>query len=244
MFANKQRGAPRASTRSEFQASPAEVLGRRERNKRAKLARIQRAARTLFGRQGVEGTTIRQIAEAADIGLGTMFSYATSKEDLLVSIFRDEVGRAVDRAFATVRAEPLLDQVLHVFGAIIVHHQDHLGLARVFVKETPFIDDGRHGIREFVLDLLVGLERLIERAKARGELRAEVPSRVLARNLFGLLIWHLQAWLGPRRPKPKLDLTRLRESLELQLSGLCSGSPHGGRVEGGGAWDRRPRRRQ
>ena len=49
-------------------------IGRRERNKRDKLARIKHSARKLFARQGVDATTIRQIADAADIGRGTMFS--------------------------------------------------------------------------------------------------------------------------------------------------------------------------
>src|SRR5262245_4759931 len=77
-------------------------LGRRERNKRDKMVRIEQAARRLFSRQGFEATTIRQIAAAADIGLGTFFSYAANKSDLLVLIFQDEVGRAVERAFANV----------------------------------------------------------------------------------------------------------------------------------------------
>ena len=80
--------------------------GRRERNKRDKLQRIQQAARTLFSRQGVDATTIRQIADAADIGLGTVFSYAANKEDLLVLIFQDEVGRVVDRALTTIPEKP------------------------------------------------------------------------------------------------------------------------------------------
>src|SRR6185295_18742777 len=104
----------------------------------------------LFGRQGFEATTIRQIADAADIGLGTVFSYAANKNDLLVLIFQDEVGRAVERAFANVPDKPLLDRVLHVYGAIIAHHRENPGLARVFVKETPFIDDRRHGIADFM----------------------------------------------------------------------------------------------
>jgi AcrR family transcriptional regulator len=245
MFREKQR-APRASvsTKGKPPGTSGEVLGRRERNKRAKLARIQQAARTLFGRHGVEGTTIRQIAEAADIGLGTVFCYAANKEDLLVSIFRDEVGRAVERAFATVRERPLLDQVLHVFDAIIVHHQAHLDLAKVFVKETPFIDDSRHGLREFLVDLIGGLERLVDQAKAKGELSAGVPSWILARNLFGIFFQHLLMWLGPRRPASTLNLAALRKSLELQLTGFRRRRPRRHRPKGGRTWNRRLEMRQ
>jgi AcrR family transcriptional regulator len=195
-------------------------VGRRERNKRDKMARIQQAARGLFSRQGVEATTIRQIAAAADIGLGTVFSYAANKEDLLVLIFQDEVGRAVQRAFATMPAKPVLDQVLHVFNAIVAHHQRNPELARVFVRETPFIDDRRHGIADFMAGLYAGLAACVEGAKRRGELRADVPARILVRNLFAIYFQHVQIWLGGRHPDPELDRRELRRALDLQLSGL------------------------
>ncbi|MHB8380719.1 MAG: TetR/AcrR family transcriptional regulator [Candidatus Binataceae bacterium] len=201
--------------------------GRRERNKRDKLARIKQAARKLFGRQGVEATTIRQIAVAADIGLGTVFSYAANKQDLLVLIFREEVGAAVDSAFAHMPAKALLDQTLHVFDAIIEHHRKNPALARVFVKETPFIADTRHGIADFMGRLFERLTILVDEAKRRGEFRAEVPSEMLARNLFGIFFHHLQMWLGGGCPKPDFDRRWLRARLELQLAGLRIGARPG-----------------
>src|SRR4029453_4438218 len=178
-----------------------EALGRRERNKRDKMDRIERAARTLFSRQGFEATTIRQIAEAADIGLGTVFSYATNKNDLLVLIFQDEVGRAVEHAFATVPDKPLLDRVLHVFGAIIAHHRASPDLARAFVRETPLLDDRRPGIRDFMRDLFAGLIGFVDDAKSRGELEPDVPAALLVRNLFALYFQAMQVWLRGRLPE-------------------------------------------
>lgn len=71
-------------------AAPAPV-GRRERNKAEKQARIVAAARHLFHTQGFAETTTLQIAETADIGTGTLFLYARSKEALLVLVFKDEM---------------------------------------------------------------------------------------------------------------------------------------------------------
>ena len=219
-------------------------LGRRERNKRDKMARIERAARTLFSKQGFEATTIRQIAEAADIGLGTVFSYAANKNDLLVLIFQDEVGRAVDRAFATVPGTPLLDRVLHVFDAIIAHHRESPGLARVFVKETPFIDDRRRGIADFMRNLFAGLVGFVEQAKSRGELELDVPAALLVRNLFAIYFQHMQVWLSGRGPE--FEERRLRDALELQLRGLRPSAPRsratGKRQRASRRTDRRPGR--
>ena len=127
-----------------------ETPGRIERSKRDKLERIKRAARKLFGRKGFEATTTREIAAAADIGAGTLFLYAGTKEDLLVLLFREDMSRVVSDAFATMPSRALLDQVLHLFGAMIALHEKDRGLARVFVRELPFVEDRRHGVAEMV----------------------------------------------------------------------------------------------
>src|SRR5260370_42018218 len=94
-----------------------ESPGRIERSKRDKLERIKRAARKLFGRKGFEATTTREIAAAADIGAGTLFLYAGSKEDLLVLLFREEIGSGGHEALARMPSRPLRGQAPHRFRA-------------------------------------------------------------------------------------------------------------------------------
>jgi AcrR family transcriptional regulator len=197
-----------------------DTTSRVERSKRDKLERIKRAARKLFGRKGFDATTTREIAAAADIGAGTLFLYAGTKEDLLVLIFREEIGRVVSDAFATMPARPLLDQVLHLFGAMIALHERDRGLARVFVRELPFVEDRRHGVAEMMATMLAGIANLIERAKSRGELRADIPAARLANSLFGLYFFQLQRWLGGDPITGRQRDEALRAALKLQLDGL------------------------
>jgi AcrR family transcriptional regulator len=203
-----------------IQPAPSGALSRTERNKRDKQLRIARAARRLFGRKGFENTTTREIAEAADIGAGTLFLYAGTKEDLLVMIFRDEVGRAVEDAFAAMQPAPLLEQAMQVFGALIAHHERNFALARLFVKELPFVNDRRHGLDEVMRRLYAQMTALIAGAKSRGELRAEVPAELLAHNLFGLYFQTIQLWLGGKPSRADRCRAQLRDKLELQLIGL------------------------
>jgi AcrR family transcriptional regulator len=200
-----------------------ESPGRIERGKRDKLDRIKRAARKLFGRKGFEATTTREIAAAADIGAGTLFLYAGTKEDLLVLLFREEIGRVVNDAFATMPARPLLDQVLHLCGAMIALLERDRGLARVFVRELPFVADRRHGVAEMMASMLGGIADLIEEAKSRGELHPDVPASRLAHSLFALYFFQLQRWLGgdPLTSRQRDD--SLRAALKLQLEGLRNG---------------------
>jgi AcrR family transcriptional regulator len=199
-------------------AGAARPESRTERGKRQKLVRILRTARQLFERKGFDATTMKEIAAGADIGHGTLFLYARSKEDLLVMMFRDEVVRAVDEAIATVPSRrPLLDQIVHVLGAIVTHHEQHVPLARVFVKELPFVDDARHGVAAFMTNLLGHMAGLIERAQANGELSPDPPPMLLARNLFALFFSIMQRWLGHERVAPAARDRWIREALELQL---------------------------
>jgi TetR/AcrR family transcriptional regulator, cholesterol catabolism regulator len=193
---------------------------RTERKKRDKLERIKRATRTLFERKGFEATTTREIARAADIGTGTLFLYAGSKEDLLVMIFREEVGRAVDEAFESMVERKLVDQLMRVFGAMIAHHERNPGLARVFVRELPFVDDSRHGVATFMAALLKRIASLIEQAQRRGELRSGVAPSLLAQNLFAIYFATLQRWLGREGISADHRDRRLRATLDLQLAGL------------------------
>jgi AcrR family transcriptional regulator len=212
--------SPSAARPDKFRRPPPPALSRVERKKRDKLDRIKRAARALFARKGFEATTTREIATAADVGIGTVFLHAISKQDLLVMIFREEAGRAVDAALDNLAEESLIDGLLRIFGALIAHHQRNIGLARVFVKELPFLDDARHGRAAFMSDLFREMAVMIERAQERGELRRGIPSLRLAKNLFALYFGILLEWLGAAGITPEERDRALRSALELHLSGL------------------------
>ena len=182
--------------------------------------RLLDTAAELFWEKGFAATTTREIAAAADIGAGTLFLYAGTKEDLLVLLFREEMGRVVADAFATMPARPLLDQMLHLFGAMMALHERDRGLARVFVRELPFVEDRRHGIAELMSSMYGGIANLIEHAKLRGELRADVPAARLAHSLFALYFFQLQRWLGGDPINSRQRDEGLRNALKLQLDGL------------------------
>ena len=219
------------NSRTNVESAAKAKLTRRERGKGEKLQRIRSVAHRLFSSQGFENTTTKQIAAEADIGTGTLFLYAPTKEDLLVLIFQDEVGHAVDAAFASIPAKPLLAQVIHVFNAITAHHAADPALARVFVKELPFVDDSRHGVVDFMSAMNTRLAALVDGAKSRGEIAADVPGKLLAQNLFGIYFQHLQMWLSGRLPAIARGSDPLKAALDLQLRSAraADASPRPGR---------------
>ena len=64
----------------------AQTSTRRERQKREREERILDAATRVFARKGFYGATIRDIAEDADVGDGTIYNYFEDKSDLVIRI--------------------------------------------------------------------------------------------------------------------------------------------------------------
>ena len=61
----------------------------------------------LFIELGYEATTLRQVAEAADVGFGTVFAYAADKAGLLAMVFVERL-KALPPLFETLmQADPL-----------------------------------------------------------------------------------------------------------------------------------------
>lgn len=76
--------------------------------------------------------------------------------------------------------------------------------------------------------MYAGLSQLIDEARARGELRREVPSQMLAHNLFAVYFQHVQGWLSSSDPALDFAEPKLRDALELQLADLRKSGARGG----------------
>jgi AcrR family transcriptional regulator len=221
--ASDSRAKPRSPAAREAKAAPA---GRREQNKQEKLARIAAAAKALFAAKGFAQTTTQEIAERAEIGAGTLFLYAKSKEDLLVMVFKDEMIETSRAGFERVDAsDPLLDQLMYVFGVMIAYHERDLGLARVLIREVtiPTGSERRHHIAVLMRAIYSGIGDLIRAAQRDGALRPEVDAESAAQNLFAVYYFGLIAWLSGNVTKPQFK-RRLRARLALVIDGIAAQS--------------------
>ncbi len=142
---------------------PERKTSRRERKAAARKKRILDAAARVFARKGYQRATTKEIADEADVGEGTIYSYFGSKRDLLL-------------ALVSSMSEPLLTPPEGIppddFEALIAAFlrdrltltEQNLDLTRVLLYEARFDDDLR---REYVENVLRKLAtRLEERMKS------------------------------------------------------------------------------
>lgn len=114
-------------------------VGRRERNKLAKLERITAAATELFTEHGVDDVTTQQIAERADVGAGTVFLYAKTKGELLLLVQNTRYADALEsgRSRAAAQADAL-EAVLAVITPIVECNRVQVDNGRTYLREILF----------------------------------------------------------------------------------------------------------
>jgi AcrR family transcriptional regulator len=168
-------------------------MGLRERKKLIRLQRIVAAARQLFIDKGFTTTTIQDIAAEADVGLGTLYLYAKSKEDLLVLVFKDDILKMIDESYAAISpGEPLIDQLMAFFDGHINYHLQDQVLSRTVLKELSFstTEQRRQDIDQITNSTYAKLMKLIERARRDGRLDKQVYTGTMAWSTFALY-YHL-----------------------------------------------------
>ena len=139
--------------------------GRRQRAKEDKRRRIAAAARELFAERGIGGVTTQQIADRADVAIGTLFLYAATKAELLIMVqnqkFGDAITKGISQALdaATARADTL-ERVMALVRSVVECIREQPENGRAYLHELVFGDPAEPHRREG-LSLAYALEAAI-----------------------------------------------------------------------------------
>jgi AcrR family transcriptional regulator len=212
--------APSVSNKSRPRSGP----GLREQNKLDKRERIRAAASELFSRLGYGAATLRQIAQRAHVGLGTLFDYAEDKRDLVFLIFNDELDTLTDAALAAGRADaPLIEQLMAVFRFHYEKLAVNPSLARILLQELTFYSEGKQSERfhEIRGRLIRGIEGLVQVAQEERRILAQEKPEFIARHLFFVYSAAIRWWISGVQPDVEAGVAELRRLLELQFNGLA-----------------------
>ncbi len=198
--------------------------GRRKRKKEATEARILEAAEALFSEQGFDQTTIAAIAEAADVGTGTVYNYYPSKEVLLIAALRARLLVTAPDLFQEPGA-PKGDKIRYLMEPAL----GFMGLVDLFSKELWFqFFAATYGAGPtldspvFELDwmLIENTAKRILILQEAGSIRKDVNPEQAAILIFSIMFMRFQMYVM----EPEMDVETLKNLLiqdaELVMVGI------------------------
>ncbi|UCM87629.1 TetR family transcriptional regulator [Streptomyces marincola] len=120
---------------------PVSAAPARTERQRARRRRILDAATALAAEGGFEAVQMREVAETAQVALGTLYRYFPSKIHLLLAVLQDQLGRLRD----TLRERPLPEReparrLAHALERAFRSHRREPRLAEAMMRALQFAD--------------------------------------------------------------------------------------------------------
>ena len=124
-------------TMSMLQPTPGTSL--RERKKTAKQERILEAAVRLFAEKGYETVTTAEIAEAAEVGVGTLFRYAGSKAELLVAVMNSRFAEGIEAGLSeATEGRTMVESIISILRPVVEESMTHPENMLAYEREALF----------------------------------------------------------------------------------------------------------
>jgi len=192
--------------------------GTPERRVRADAQRnieaLLQAAMTVFLTSGVDAP-VREIAEKAGVGIGTIYRHFPQRADLIAAVFRHEVDACAEAApilAASHKPGEALSLWIQRYAAFIATKR---GLAKALHSGDPAYDGLHAYFQEW---LLPAFRTLLNSAIAAGEVRADANADDL-----------LDAIANLSRQATEADPDRGRRMVALLIDGLRYGAKPAGK---------------
>jgi len=209
-----------------------QVLGRRERGKLEKRRRIREATREVFRKKGYEAATTREIAELADVAIGTLFAYANDKRELLMMVINDDREALPDVAPRVGRETKNPLSVLMSFFEPRYHYwAQEPELSRLAVQQTidyNLVRDPGPELARFDAGrqvLIKHLAAFFEGEQKRGNVVRTHAASTIAWLFMSIYQAEVRQWLRADKPSIAEGLKRLRELFALALKGVERAKP-------------------
>lgn len=173
------------------------------------------AGRSIIEEVGFKAATIQQIADRADVSLGTFFNYMETKEQLLREIIAEQLAQSIPedhQSHAPQCARDLvasnLDEQLQAFVAVRPLLQLGLLHAGVFSPVDLHNPTSQAAMRR------ERRTRQIAKLQQEGKIRADIPAEALSQHFDLVTGATVAQWLL----NDNSDLAPLKSSLEQAIS--------------------------
>ena len=202
------------------------MAGLREKQKKEKEYRIIKASLELFTSKGFNETTMEEIAEKAEVGVGTLYNYVKSKGDLLLLILTDttddlyiEAEKIIENPSSDV-VEALVDLLkIYMQGLFLSMPQNLFKdiLAVIFSQQYDKSNFGK--LMKLDYKLMNQVKNLLNVYIEKGLIDSNVNTEILSFNIYSVV---LMQFMGALMQEP-IPLEMLSEVMRSQITLLYNG---------------------
>ena len=204
------------------------MVGRRQRQKQQREARILRAAELLFARRGFADTGMQDIATRARLAVGTLYNYFASKPEILLAIVERDTAEGLS-AGEEVLKHPPRDPVVAVQvlleRAVSPYGRHDRALWRELLGAA--MADPTLGRGVFAADVrLIGLlASLLRELSSRGDLRRDFDPGRAAITLYGAFFVWFMAYIANEAVELSDIRAEMEKSVDLIMKGFLERAP-------------------
>jgi len=190
----------------------------------AKPQQIIDAAIRVFARTGYYNSRVSDIAREAGIASGTIYLYFPTKDEILVTLFREKMAQwvaLVRREIATERgAEAKIRKLVALHFAVLEGDHDLAEVVQVELRQGQKFFRGASAHEVSAYFDLIG--SVLQEGIAAGQIRSDLPVKIATKMLFGAMDQMAASWVLGKRGY------RLTETAEAVASIFLRGvSAHG-----------------
>jgi TetR/AcrR family transcriptional regulator, fatty acid metabolism regulator protein len=180
------------------------------------------AAVRVFARKGYHASRVGDISEEAGVAYGLLYHYFRSKEEVLLTVFR-ETWRALIETIKSVEeaGDPPREQLRKVAEILLRSWRRDPELVRVLVLEvtrSPHLP----GEMDEIVASFAAIQEIVERGQADGSIRPDLDARLASYVFYGAVEELLTGWVLGRLPDGEEDVARAERTLvEIVTGGLA-----------------------
>jgi TetR/AcrR family fatty acid metabolism transcriptional regulator len=159
------------------------------------------AAVRVFARKGYYNARVSDIAKEAGIAAGTIYLYFRTKDDILVTLFREKMTEFVGTVRKAIADEPdavaKLRRLIHLHFELLEGRPELAEVVQVEQRQGQkfFRGASAHEISSYFA--LIG--SVLEEGVAEGRLRPTLPVKIATKTLFGAMDQMATSWVLGKR---------------------------------------------
>ena len=162
-------------------------MGLRERQRQARSEAILEAAFALIVEQGYDALTMEALAARVGISRQTLYHHFASKEDITLRAVLTLMERGIAEIEAIDASQPPVERLVRVVRGMLQSRFQPRTAALVKVRYALMPVKAHPDYRRAFERRADTLAQIVAAAQSAGEIRADLPSRLIVQMLLGLV---------------------------------------------------------